>query len=249
MLWSKLVRSHVNHCFESINIARAGFDDLIEYSDSDLFGDSAILKIKSENRFGIYGVVREDLELLFVLGIGSVHVHFVDGVHFDIQRHFMVEHGSGSVEQLAGREAVHIARKLLVFATVADCQLFIEFISSDGVEIILLRVEKHIVDKRLSAFNVRRLSRAQLFVDILERFFAESRLGLFRFGGNGVLFEGGADLNVIAEHFENVVVAFNTERAYEYGYRDLAVFVDSDIEYVVCVGLVFKPCAAVRNDG
>ena len=57
------------------------------------------------------------------------------------------------------------------------------------------------------------------------------------------------DLGVVAEEADDLGVCLDAEGADEDGNGDLAVLIDPYIEDIVRVGLVLKPCAAVRDHG
>ena len=64
-----------------------------------------------------------------------------------------------------------------------------------------------------------------------------------------VLFHRGDELRILAEIFLYLLVRLDAERADEDSNRYLAVLIDSDVEDVVRVGLIFEPRAAVRDNG
>ena len=72
---------------------------------------------------------------------------------------------------------------------------------------------------------------------------------LLRLSRHHVLLHRGDELRVLAEVLLNLLVRLDSERADKDCNRDLAVLVYPYVEYIVRVGLVLEPRAAVRDDG
>ena len=64
-----------------------------------------------------------------------------------------------------------------------------------------------------------------------------------------ILFDGRLDALVVAEVVEDLSVGAEAERSDKGGDGQLSVLVYADIKYVVDVGLVLEPRAAVRDNG
>jgi len=92
---------------------------------------------------------------------------------------------------------------------------------------------------RLRAFHRRRFAWAELAVDLNHCFLCVLA---------GVLFYRRADALVLAEVVENFAVASQPQRADKHRDGNFAVFIDTDIENVVHVVFILKPCAPVRDN-
>ena len=123
---------------------------------------------------------------------------------------------------------------------VAQKKLLIKFITADFSQIIPSRVEEHSMDQRLSRIHCQRLARADLLVEFKKA---------FRIVRRRVLGKGSHELRLLAEHLNDFLVGADTERADQLRDRDFSCAVHTDIEDIVGIRLVLKPCAAVRDDG
>ena len=82
----------------------------------------------------------------------------------------------------------------------------------------------------LGTFHCGRLTRTQPPVYLQKR--------LFHILG-GILLDGGQDALILAEKVQNFLIAAQTQSPDKGGDRDLSILVDSDIEDIVGVSLIF----------
>ena len=150
---------------------------------------------------------------------------------------------------LAGHGGSRGTREGIARYAAGKRQLFVEFISADRRDIISLRVKEQVVDKSLRAFHYRRLARTKLLVYLLKRLFIRAGAVLFGLLRHEILFKRGVEYRLVAEKRFYPVVGRKPERAQQHGYGYLAVFVYPYIKHARRIGLVFKPCAPVRDDG
>ena len=58
----------------------------------------------------------------------------------------------------------------------------------------------------------------------------------------------GLDLRLITEHLQNLFVCSDTESAHQNRDRYFTGTVNADIEHIIGIRLILKPCTSVRND-
>ena len=130
-----------------------------------------------------------------------------------------------------------------------ECQFFVEFISADGGDVISLLVKEQILYQCDGGIHDGRIAGAELAVYLLERLITGvAARDLFGFLRHEILVKSRFYQFFVSEHLVNIAVFGETERTEQHGYRELAVFVDTDIEYIGRIGLVLKPCTAIRYD-
>ena len=220
--------------FELLFVVAARFENLGEHCVAHTFVDAALcLCIKGNVFCNIDHAVRDNLRLLVVLkgNPGGGHTGVVD-VFGKRAGH----NGARLCHHLAGRRVDDRAGKL----SAGEVQLLIVLITADSGEVVASRVEEQAVQMELCAFNRGRLARTELSVHLKEAFLH---------GVRGILIDGRKDALVFAEVFLDLFVGAETECADERGHRELSVFIDTHVEYVVHIVFVLQPCAAVRNDG
>ena len=103
-----------------------------------------------------------------------------------------------------------------------------------------MRVKEQPVQMRLCGFECRRFTGAQFFIH-----FNQCLLGV----DGGIFFQSRFNTRIIAEKLQDFLIRAQAQSADKGRDEDFAVFVDTDIEQIVLVGLVFQPSAAVRNNG
>ena len=166
------------------------------------------------------------------------HVVDTDGVH--LARFLVGDDVAGVKHDLARARVGNGEGKLLPADTRPQGELLVVLVAADHGQVIAARVEEEVVDEGLAGLDRGRLARAQLAVDLEHRLF----IGLA-----GVFFERDGHAVIIAEQLEDLGVGLEADGAHQLGDGDLAVFVDAHPEHLIGVGLVFEPCAAVRDDG
>ncbi len=126
--------------------------------------------------------------------------------------------------------------------TVRDAELLIIFITSNTGEIITVRIKEEILQVGLGGVQRRRLAGTQSLIDLQK--------GLLMVLG-GILLHGSHDTGVRAEEVQDVAIRGIglIQRTDKCSDRNFSVLVNTDIEYVVLVGLIFEPRTTVRNDG
>ena len=124
--------------------------------------------------------------------------------------------------------------------TAGNSQLLIIFIASHTGEVISSCIEEQRIDMGLCAVYCWRFARTQLSVDL-----QQSLLGIV----GAVLFDGRNDTDIVAKEIQNLCIAGKAQSTDKGGNRQLSVFINTDIEDIVGVGLIFQPCAAVWNYG
>ncbi len=119
-------------------------------------------------------------------------------------------------------------------------ELLVELVAADLCEIVSSGIEEHRVDQALCAVDRERFAGTDLLVEL------EQALLI---GVGGILREGSAELRLIAELVEDLLVGADAEGTDQDGDRNLSGAVHADVEHVICIRLVLQPCTAVGDDG
>ncbi len=119
-------------------------------------------------------------------------------------------------------------------------ELFIHLIAAKAGKIVPTRIKEKHIDLAGSRLNRRRLTRAQLAVNLQQAFLTV----LCR-----ILFKCGKYPLVITEIIQDIFICGKAKGAAKHRNRQLAVFIYTDIEYIRRIRLIFKPSAAVGVHG
>ena len=131
-------------------------------------------------------------------------------------------------------------RNLGVFLT----ELLRHFVTANLGLVVALRVEEEVLDQRPSRIRRRRFARAELAVDLDERFFGGRRMIFFESQANRLI----RTALVVGEQIQEFIVALTkAERPQQDRDRLLALAVDADMHDVFFVDLKLEPRAATRD--
>ncbi len=78
----------------------------------------------------------------------------------------LIQHSTGLGQNLAGLHVHHIFRQSLSLQAVFKMKLFIKLVSSDLCQIISSGIKKHTVEQALRTVHGKRLTRADLLVQL-----------------------------------------------------------------------------------
>ncbi len=201
----------------------------------DLLRDAELLFVAVDISVQINHQVRKHLHIALL----RLHDNRRNGSILDLNRQLLGDQSAGGYH-LSGCPVNDVLSQRKADNAVFQRKLLIEFIASHLREIVASRIKKHRVDQRLRTLHGERLARAQLFIELQQ--------AVLVIVGR-ILGEAGKNLRLLAEHFLDLSIRADTERAQEHGDRHLAVPVYANIENIVGVRLIFKPCAAVRYNG
>jgi hypothetical protein len=124
-------------------------------------------------------------------------------------------------------------------------ELLVELVAADPTEVVAAEVEEQALDELAGVVAGRRVTRAELLVDLDQGFL----LGLRQVLVEGVRRERMIGVGVDArEEGGDRVVVLVADGPQQGRRRDLALAVDLDPELVLVVGLELEPGAAVRDD-
>ena len=142
----------------------------------------------------------------------------------------------------------------------AECKLLVELVAADIGYVVAAAVIEQAVEQDLGAFHGGRIAGTQLAVDLHEALVSVCGGVLVEGGGHALVLTVDLLYALVGHCADNgvgnaaqprfglcgVVLAHCLEEPCD---GQLAVLVDADIEHVVCIRLVLKPCAVVRDDG
>ena len=216
----------------------AGLQNLLEHREAHLLVDAQLLTVKGHEILDIHHAVGDDLTFQIIhLDKNGIHTGAFDG--FGI---LPAQTGSRVEEQLPGEGIDDRTGEHLTHQAVGDGKFFVVFIASYPGKIITLGIEEQSVQMGLSAFHRGGLAGAQLTAD-----FHQSILGIAVF--RLFLLDGGEDLHVLGKESLDLLVGTQSQRTDKGGDGDLSVFIDSYINHVVDVGLIFQPGAPIGDYG
>ena len=238
VLWNQVICAVLNHLAQVL-VGAAAVQNLAQHAEAYLLVDADffqfILGVAGNIVQQVHHAVGDDLDnAVTAFEENGVHACALDLLCFCTGQHFvrLCHHFAGAaVDDWLGNN--------VSVDTGSDAQFFIVFITSNAGQVISSCVEEQGVQMALCAVHCRRLARTQFSVYFQQCFFGVV---------GAVLFDGRNDAWVISKEFQDLSVAGKSESTDEGGYRQLSVFINTNIENVVGVGLIFKPCAAVWND-
>ena len=252
VLGNQLVAARSQRAAQRVLVLRAGGGDHLEqHVKLDAFTQPQLLVGVGQQLGGVDHFVGEHAHLLLgpVLLVDGIDVNRPDAGVFKRLRVLARQKLPLGEQHLARHGRDGRARERIAGNAAAERELLIEFIASDGRDVVSLGVKEQIVDERDGAVDDRRLAGTQLFIDFLERFLVGVGAVLLGLLLHQVLLERGRQHRLLAEQVGNLLVGRQPERAQQHRDGQLAVLVDADVEHVGRVGLVLQPCAAVGDDG
>ena len=219
----------------------AGVDDLLEDGEANLLLKTQILCGCAAEVLGeivyVYHAVAEHLNGS-ALGRLDHNAVYAAGSHHGCL--LAGENLAVLCQNLAGHRVSDCIYQLVAGDAACDVQLLVVLVAADCGNVVAAHIEEHGVHQRGSRLNRGRLARTHLLVDLDEGF-----LG----GVRRVLVESCNDQRILTEQLLDLGIGLNADGTDEAGDRNLAVFINANVENVVCIGLVLEPCAAVRDYG
>ena len=206
-----------------------------EGGEVDLFLDAHRARIEIHEAGHVGRAVGEDLEFLAV----DHQNRFVDRAVGDLMGSGAGQDLAGHGQDLAGHRIDDGLCQLVAGKTRPDVHLLVELVAADLRDVVAAVVEEQGLQIGAGVVDCGGLAGTELAVDL-----QQAVLGRMA----GVLLDRGGDEGRLAEHLEDLRVAVHAEGADQAGDRQLSVLVDADVENALRVGLIFEPCAAVRDD-
>ena len=123
-------------------------------------------------------------------------------------------------------------------------ELLVDLVAADAAEVVAAEVEEQALDQLLGVVTGRRVARAQLLVDLDQRFLT---------GVGAVLLERAGDVGELArvdtrEDRADLVVALVADGTEQLGRLQLALAIDLDVQLAAGGSLELEPRATVRDD-
>ena len=219
----------------------ARVDDLLEDGEANLLLETQILCGCAAEVLGeivyVYHAVAEYLNGSALCRLDHNTVYAAGSHHGCL---LAGEDLTGIRQHLAGHRVSDCIYQLVAGDAACDVQLLVVLVAADCGNVVAAHIEEHGIHQRGSRLHRGRLARTHLLVDLDEGF-----LG----GVRRVLVEGCNDQRILTEQLLDLGIGLNADGTDEAGDRNLAVFINANVENVVCIGLVLEPCAAVRDYG
>ena len=222
---------------------RGGIKNLADLGKVGALVDTALgLHIKAEEGLRIHTAVGDDDDRRALLAL-ALHQHDNAGHTGGID---LVGFGGVDLlpfgnQQFAGQGGDDILGSLVAGNAAGQRQFVVHLVAAETSQVVAVRVKEQRIQVAAGVLHRRGLAGAQLAVHFQQTFL----------GGMGdVLFQGGVDLGLgVAEELTDLLIGPQPQRTDQRGHRQLAVFIDADIENVLGVRLVFQPGTAVGVHG
>ncbi len=205
-----------------------------ERRDVDVLVQARFDGREGQKQRGVGAVVADDLGSA---AVRSAHPNGVNSVILNLLSLLMGEHLARLGQNLARERRNDILVGNLPLYTVLEGQLLIILIAADSGQVVTL-VEEQRIKQGPCALLCRRLAGTLTLVYLDET---------VRAAAGGVLGKGRGKAVIIAQAIQYFRVGAVAYCAHKHGDVYLALTVNLDIEYVVGIGFVFKPCAAVGD--
>ena len=123
--------------------------------------------------------------------------------------------------------------------TIAECKLFIEFITSHFRQIISSYIEEHTVNQALGTIHRQRFTRTQFFIQLQKTILIILR---------SVFGKTCYNLWFFTEQIQNLLIGPHTKSTNQNGNWHLTVTIHTHIKDVIGIRLVFQPRTTVWNN-
>ena len=243
-LGAKICKTVLNLCLNSIEITLTSFHNFKKHGDANLFAYAAILQVIAQNAHGIDGVVAKDLNNLTVI---QCEQYGVNTCLLDGKCELGGDYLACLENDLTGDGADNGLCQAMVCNAVANCHLFIKFITTYRRDVIASGVKEIVMKQGACSLLCGGLAGTELFVNLLERFNLCGGAALQCKILALILFKGGHQALFVAKERIDILAVSITERADEHSQGELAVFIDTNVCYACSINFVFEPCATVRN--
>ncbi len=238
MLGHKLMHASAENIAERlcILILLEMHQDLAEGGIIDLLSDAEILGIAVHIMGQINHEVGQDLDRTLLRldpDIGNRGI-------LDQIRHLAVNFLAGASQNISCSLVDNILCEDLADDPAAHGKFLVELVSADLGQIVAAGIKKHRIDQAVRTLDRERLAGTDLLVQF-------KKTGLKVVGR--ILCKAGAELGLIAEQIHDLLIGSDSKCTNKDSDRYLPGSVHTNIEHVVGVRLVLKPCAPVGDHG
>ena len=252
MLGDKLVYPLGNHLLELILVG-SRLDYLAQHLEGHLLVYAELCGVDIAVAGDIHHAVADDLDLL---GLDLVmHLSRRSDIHFlvlDREPYLINARLFDLAGLVVGYELAGIGKYLACHGVCdgacavvtrysrGDTELLVVFIASERCKIVSLGIEEQHIELCKSAVHRRRLTGAELLVYLYKSF-----LGVL---GGILLDDRLIETFILAEHIGYILIRAYSESADECRKGYFSVLVYPDVDNVIGIHFIFKPCAAVGDD-
>ena len=253
VLGNKLVNTLLYHFLQLVLVGSA-FKDILQDLEGNKLVDAVLSGIEINIAVDIYHAVADDLDFLFLntahrlaaCGIGidllvnDLQPYLAYACLLDLHSLVVGEKLSLVSHDLTCQGVSDRSCNVVTCDSGANAQLLVVLISSETGKIISLCIEEQHIQVRDSAVNCRRLAGAELLINLKKSF-----LGVL---GSVLLEDSLAKSLIVTEHFLDLRVSSDAESTDKCGKRYLSVLINTNINNIGGVHLVFEPCASVGDN-
>ncbi len=227
----------VNQLVLALALGLCIFQQLLEHFKANLFLNAALLlRVKGNEVLHVNHAVAEYLDL------GAV-ICFDDGAVYAAACNFICQLAGTQRAFLCNDFAGHrigdgLAQRVAC-QTACNVQLLVILVTTYRRNVIAAGVKEQRIEQAARRIHRWRLARTQLLINLNQCFLN----GLGR-----ILVQRCENALVLTEHLNNLCIGLYADCADERGDRNFSILINADIEYIVAVGLVLEPSAAVRDN-
>ena len=245
-LGTKVCQAVLDLGLDGIDITLAGFHNALECGNVNLFAYAAILEVLTQYVQGVNGVVTDNLNNVTVVKRQNDNVN---ACALNVECQFGGDDRACLKNDLSCEGADNVLGQAMICNAVANCHLFIKFITTYIRDVIASGVKEVVVEQGAGSLLCGGLAGTELFIDFLECLNLGSRTALQSQLLAFILFKGGHEVLFVAKEGVDVLAVREAKSANEHRQGKLAVFIDTDVCYAGCIDFIFEPCATVRNNG
>ncbi len=213
-----------------------GFQHLLQDGEVDLLLDAVLLGVKVHEGGHIHHGVGEHLDV----DIADPDDGLIDAPAAQVVGLGSGDEIAGHDQNLAGHGIGNGLGGLLAGKTAPDVHLLVELVAAHLADVVAVGVKEEPLQMGRGSLHRGRLAGTQTPVNLQQ--------GVLP-GLAGILFQGGQNPLILAEHGLDLLIGLDTQSPDQTGDRQLPVLIDPDPKYIGVIGLVFQPGAPVGDDG
>ncbi len=208
------------------DLAKGGIVDLLR--DAEILGIAVDIVVQVDHEVG------KDLDVALLCPDHDIRHSRV----LDLVGHLPGDSIPGAAENIPVGLIHNILSQHMAGDPAAHGKLLVEFIAAHLGQIISPGIKEHGVDQAVRALDGKGLTRPDLLVEL-------EQTG-FKIVGR-VLGEAGAELGLIAEELDDLLIRSDSQCAHQNSDRHLSGPVHTDIKHIVGICLIFQPGAPVGD--
>ena len=206
----------------------------LQHPEANLLLDAVFLGIKVHKAGHVHHAVGEHLDLL----VAHLQDGFVHALGGQLHSPGTADDLAGHCQNLAGHGIGDGLCQLLARQPGPDVHLLVELVTAHRAYIVAVGVKQQGIQVGSSGLHRGRLAGTEAPVDFQQTLFP---------GLAGILFNGGKNPGILAEHGLDLLVRIHAQGPDQAGNGQLPVLVDANPENIGKVGLILQPGTPIGN--